>query len=125
MSERLTVQQWREQQEAAAPKKKHKYKAKKALVDGIQFDSRREARRYLQLRLLEQAGDITGLELQPEYGLHALGGAQIAKYIGDFRYVDVATGQTVLEDAKGVRTRLYRLKAKWVRLQYGIEIREV
>lgn len=125
MTERLTVQEWRAQQYAAAPKKTHKYGAKKAVVDGISFDSRREARRYQQLRLLERAGQIRDLELQPVYRLHALGGGEIAKYVADFKYVEVSTGRTVLEDAKGHPTRVYRLKRKWLLAEYGISVREV
>lgn len=124
MSERLSVQEWRAQQ-ATTPKKKHKYGAKKAVVDGISFDSRREARRYQQLQLLAQAGQILDLELQPVFRLHALGGGEVAKYIADFRYVDVATGHTVIEDAKGQPTRIYRLKRKWLHAEYGISVREV
>lgn len=124
MSERLSVQEWRAQQ-STTPKKKHKYGAKKAVVDGIPFDSRREARRYQQLRLLERAGQIRDLELQPVFRLHALGGGEVAKYIADFRYVDVPTGHTVIEDAKGVRTAVYRLKRRLVLAEYGISVREV
>lgn len=102
-------------------------------VGGHRFDSRREARRYAQLRLLELAGEITGLELQPEFVLYALALdhdglirdlVRVGSYIGDFRYRD-ASGQMIVEDAKGVRTPLYRLKRKIVEAQYGIRIREV
>jgi hypothetical protein len=76
----------------------HKYGAVKTTVDGIEFDSKAEARRYTELRLLEHAGEIRDLELQPRYELlpafvDAEGVRHRAiEYVADFRYVDVATG---------------------------------
>lgn len=122
MTERLTAEAWRAQQR---PRRRHKFGAKACVVDGVKFPSRREARRYQQLRLLERAGEIGHLELQPAYPLHAHGGHQVAKYVADFRYVVVSTGEVVVEDAKGVKTPIYRLKARWLKAEYGIEVREV
>ena len=48
-----------------------------------------------------------------------------AKYIADFRYVDVPSGETVVEDVKGVRTQIYKLKKRWVEAQYAIKIVEI
>lgn len=124
MADRLSLEQLRAEW-AATRTPKHKYGAKPCDVDGHHFDSRREARRYRQLRLLEQAGQIRDLELQPRYVIHALGGGEACTYIADFRYVDVATGHVAVEDAKGVRTAVYRLKRKFVLLEYGITVREV
>lgn len=123
MTERMTAAAF--VQQAATKKRRHKYAAIACDVDGHTFDSRREGRRYLQLRLLEQAGVITDLQLQPVFHLHAQGGVEVGKYIADFRYTDVATGEKVTEDSKGVRTAIYRWKARHMQAEYGITVREV
>lgn len=103
-----------------------KYKAKPTEVDGIRFDSQREARRYQELKLMERAGEIERLTLQPSFELRsAVSELRIGAYVADFRYYDHRTGETITEDAKGFRTALYRWKKKHVEAQYGIQIREV
>src|SRR5881396_1278352 len=83
------------------------------------FASRREARRYAELRMLERGGVITGLECQVVFELHALAAtgtvARVGRYIADFTYVE--NGRKVVEDAKGVRTPLYQ----WKRRHFEIE----
>lgn len=116
-------------------KRKHKYSAVATTVDGIKFQSRREARRYSELKLLEKAGEIFKLELQVAYELHALGGSVVGKYVCDFKYLKreyVLFGPdsrwelvTVVEDSKGVRTELYRWKKRHLKAEYGIDIVEV
>ena len=101
----------------------NKYHAQKTQVDGVTFHSKKEANRYGQLKLLLQAGEISGLELQPQYPLE-VNGQLITKYIGDFRYRE-KNGDLVLEDVKGTYTPIYRLKKKLVKALYGIEIKEV
>lgn len=101
-----------------------KYHNRKTTYQGIQFDSIKELRRYQELILLEHAGHIRDLELQPRYNL-VVNGQRIGYYKADFRYCDVATGNLVVEDVKGVRTAVYRLKKKLVKALYGIEIVEV
>ncbi len=103
----------------------HKYRAKPTVVQGIRFASKREGGRYEELRLLEQAGSIRDLVLQRPFDLHAQGGERVARYVADFTYVDVATGELVVEDAKGYRTPMYRLKARWMQAEHGISIVEV
>jgi hypothetical protein len=109
--------------------KRSKYGAIKQTVDGIVFHSKREAKRYCELRLLEKAGEIQNLELQPKFVLTVDTGPEtcemLGNYIADFAYHDKATGKIVVEDSKGFRTPLYRWKKKHVEAQYGIEIREV
>ena len=106
-----------------------KYGAVPLVVDGVRFASTREARRYGELRLLERAGQIWDLTLQPEFPLHAAAicGAEplelVGKYRGDFAYA--TKDGTIVEDAKGVRTPLYRWKRKHVEIEYGIRIVEV
>jgi hypothetical protein len=114
-----------------------KYSAIPTWVDGIRFASAREARRYGELRLLERAGQIWDLTLQPAFELHAqivrpwgscgpiaaVPDARVGIYRADFAY---ATKEgTVVEDVKGVRTSLYQWKKKHVELEYGVRIVEV
>ena len=107
----------------------HKYNAVRTWRHGHWFASKAEARRYTELLLLETAGEITDIELQPTYPLMTPtpDGSLVstAKYIADFRYVDIPSGDTVVEDVKGVRTQIYKLKKRWVEAQYGITIMEV
>jgi hypothetical protein len=108
----------------AKPKKRSKYGSEKTEVDGKSFHSKKEAKRYGILRIMELAGEITDLELQPEF-LIEVKGKKVAKYSADFRYRK--DGKTVVEDVKSKATRLkanYRLKKKCVEAQYGIEIIE-
>lgn len=107
-----------------------KYGAVRTEVDGIKFASKREAKRYGELKLLERAGQIKELELQPKFPIRiALRGssdtAVAFSYVADFRYREGPKGLLVVEDVKGMRNRMYQLKKKCVELQYGIEIREV
>jgi hypothetical protein len=99
-----------------------KYGAIKTEIDGVIFASKREAKRYSELKLAERNGDISNLELQPKFPL-IVNGKKIATYIADFRYTE--HGQVVIEDAKGFRTAVYRLKKKMVEAQYDVEIIEV
>lgn len=95
-------------------------------VDGIKFQSQAEATRYSELRLLEKAGLISGLELQPRYNIH-VNGHHVCQYRGDFRYVD-EFGKTVVEDVKSKHTRtlpVYSLKKKLMKAVYGIDIVEI
>ena len=108
-----------------------KYRNKKANVDGIWFDSQREARRYAELKLLQRGGYITDLQLQVPFMLipsqKNADGKVIAKavrYIADFVYKD-SKGQTVVEDAKGVLTDVYKLKKKLMLYVHGINVKEV
>lgn len=113
--------------------KRHKYHAQPTVIDGIRFDSKAEARRYQDLRLLERAGEIRGLELQPSFDLCVPTGltsmSRVGRYRADFAYeaVDRASGvwRRVIEDVKGMRTETYRLKKRMVEAQYGVEITEV
>lgn len=107
----------------------HKYHAIPTVVDGIRFDSKKEARRYQELKLLVRAGEISDLELQPRFALsgvsHAGGAEKICTYVADFQYLNIADGEVVVEDVKGMLTPMYRMKKRWVKTQYGITIREV
>lgn len=106
-----------------------KYGNKKTMVDGITFDSKREAVRYGQLRLLEKAGQIDTLSLQPKFTLipgqrNADGKAERpVVYIADFMYRE--NGKFIVEDAKGVRTPDYVIKRKLMLKEHGITVREI
>lgn len=100
-----------------------KYRAVRTVVNGIAFASKAEATAYQNRLLLQQAGDISDLELQPKYPL-VVNGQKIADYIADFRYKLNTTGAVIVEDVKGVRTPVYKLKKKLVKALYGIDILE-
>jgi len=82
----------------------NKYNAKKVEIDGITFDSKKEAARYCDLKLMQRAGEIRDLRLQVEYELiPKQAGERACNYIADFVYRDVATGKTIVEDVKGYK----------------------
>lgn len=115
---------------APAPAKRSKYGAVKTTVDGIVFDSKREADRYQELRLLEKAGHIYELFLQPRFPLNVATTdddvATIGYYVADFAYRDRREGGTyVVEDAKGFRTPMFKWKIRHLQAQTGILVREV
>lgn len=109
----------------------HKYGAKPTTVDGIRFASMAEARRYSELKLLEKAGEIEDLQLQPRYPLYAFSRnekaeVKIGEYRADFQYQFVKEPtKGVIEDVKGMKTELYRWKKKHFEAQYGITITEI
>lgn len=106
-----------------------KYHAKRTSVDGIVFDSKREADRYLVLKGMEEDGSIEDLRRQVRYELvpaFDVDGKHYRPvfYVADFVYVDKETGKEVVEDVKGMRTDVYRLKSKLFARRYGMTIRE-
>ena len=102
----------------------NKYGAKKVVVDGQVFDSKKEYHRWCELRLLERAGKIKGLCRQVSYELiPKQNGERACTYVADFVYKD-STGNTVVEDTKGVRTDAYRIKKKLMLYFHGIRIKE-
>lgn len=108
--------------------KKHKYSAEKTTVDGIPFGSKREAKRYQDLKLLQKSEHIGGLcadKSKLRWDL-AVNGQLICRYEADFAYVLAGPyPQKVVEDSKGFRTPVYRLKKKLMKAIHGIEISEV
>jgi hypothetical protein len=109
-----------------------KYKAVRAEADGITFHSTKERNRYLELRLLEKAGVVQNIKLQPSFSLRAAGQPLEVKplgaYRGDFSYEEsytvngIVCWREVVEDVKGYDTPLSRWKRRHVALQYGIEV---
>lgn len=87
-----------------------KYRNVRVVHDGIQFDSIAESKRYAFLKLMQKAGEISDLEVQPGFKLE-VNGKLICEYRGDFAYRD-KQGRFVVEDVKGMQTPVFRLKAK-------------
>lgn len=117
-----------------------KYNNKKITRNGITFDSKKEARRYGELLLLERAGEITDLQRQVEFVLiptqrdpdtiGVRGGVKkgrtielAVKYIADFVYKE--NDKTVVEDTKGFKTKDYIIKRKLMLYIHGIKIKEI
>lgn len=119
---------------------------KRRTADGILHDSTKEARRWNELKLLERAGHITGLQRQVKYilvpkqevayerispktgnrlkdGVRTL--EQECAYVADFVYQDAKSGELIVEDTKGVKTKEYIIKRKLMLWLYSIRIREI
>lgn len=125
--------------------KSNKYGSKKIEVDGIIFDSKKEAKRYQELLLLEKAGAIQDLQRQIKFILipaqreftneiYTKGrkkgcfkqGKLLERecaYIADFLYIE--NGKRIVEDTKGFRTKDYIIKRKLMLYMYGIRIKEI
>ena len=121
-----------------------KYHNEQTKIDGIVFDSKKEANRYRELKLLEKAGEISDLKRQVKYELipaqydtkdewvsptrvrqRVVCVEKAVTYYADFVYKDKMTGETMVEDAKGVRTEVYKIKKKLMLWVHGIKVREV
>ncbi len=94
-----------------------KYYSKKVVVDGITFDSKKEANRYSELKMLEKAGKIKDLKLQHQFVLQPpfrKNGKAIRAitYVADFTYYDLEKMKNVVEDVKGYKTDVYSMKKK-------------
>lgn len=101
-----------------------KYGNKKTIIDGIKFDSKKEAKRYNELKLLEKAHIIKELELQKKFELqpkfinNSNEHIRAIYYIADFYYYDNEQNKYIVEDVKGYRTDVYRLKKKLFEYEY-------
>jgi len=128
-----------------------KYFSKRSKVNGIEFQSKKEGRRFQELRLLERAGVIDNLRTQvkfvlipeqreesrevytrgPQKGKHKLGRVieREVAYVADFVYHDINTDREVVEDVKGYTGseayKLYVIKRKLLLWRYGIKIKEI
>jgi hypothetical protein len=102
----------------------NKYRAVKVKADGLTFDSKAEHRRYCELKLLQAAGEISTLSIHEPFPCH-VAGQLICTYEADFVYWAKGASSATVEDVKGVKTAVYRLKKKLVKAIYGIEITEV
>lgn len=121
---------------------RNKYHSKKVEINGIVFDSKKEAKRWGELSLLETAGAISDLKRQVKYVLipaqrepdtvGVRGGIKKGKtiekeccYIADFVYEDLTLNKTVVEDTKGYKTKDYIIKRKLMLYVHGIRIKEI
>ena len=122
---------------------RNKYQAIKTVVNGIEFDSRKEARRYQELLLLQRAGVIQDLKMQVKYilipaqyetferygknGQRLKDGQRVLEkecsYLADFVYTE--NGKEIVEDTKGVKTKDYIIKRKLMLWIHGIRVKEV
>lgn len=106
-----------------------KYGSKKVTVNGITYDSKKEAQRHQELLLLQRAGKITDLETQVKFELlpsQRIDGKVVERsvgYVADFVYKQ--DGKTIVEDTKGFRTKEYILKRKMMLFFLGIRIKEI
>lgn len=103
-----------------------KYQNKKTYFDGILFDSKKEAQRWGELRLMEKAGLIKDLRRQCKFELiPPYNGERAVHYIADFVYVDLESKKTIVEDAKGARTKEFIIKRKLMNYLLHIKVKEV
>lgn len=110
----------------------NKYGARKISVGGLSFDSKHEFDRWCELSLLQRGKVIEGLARQVKFELIPAQKGEDGKvieravtYIADFTYTDRKTGKTVVEDAKGMKTKEYIIKRKLMLYIHGIRIMEV
>lgn len=99
----------------------NKYFNKQTKIDGILFSSKKEALRYAELKLLESAGEISDIKIQPKFLLQDGFFYQKKKersiiYIADFSYIE--GGKEIIEDCKGMKTEVYKLKRKLLLYKY-------
>ena len=104
--------------------KRPKYGNRKIIVDGLRFDSQREAGRWRALQRLVKSGDISDLQRQVTFRM-IVNGIRITTYRCDFQYIDNATGELVVEDAKGMPDRRWPMVKKLMKACHGIDIKEV
>lgn len=108
-----------------------KYQNHKTVIDGITFDSKLEANRYAELKVLEKAGIISQLQLQPAFELipaFTKNGKKhrATHYVADFMYYDNQEKKVKIEDTKGFETDVYKLKRKMFEYKYPeLEIIEI
>lgn len=102
--------------------KPRKYRNKPTVVDGIRFDSKAEAKRYGELKMLKQAGEVLWFARQVSFDLP--GGI---RYVADFVVcwrAENCLHYTTVEDVKGFRTKEYVMKKKLMKATWGIEVFE-
>jgi len=107
-----------------------KYGAKKTIVDGIKFDSRKEAHRYCELKILKELGEINSFLLQPSYVLQNKYRRKDGKLIREIQYrADFAVlypdGHVEIEDVKGMETAVFKIKRKLLEAKYDLILKIV
>lgn len=113
-------------QHVDAQARDHKYNAKKTTIDGVTFDSKKEAQRYTVLQARVSAGEIHALQPQPRFELQPafkdVRGKTVRAiyYVADFQYVE--NGHIIVEDVKGMETAVFKLKRKLFLYRYGRQV---
>lgn len=108
------------------PKVRAKYQNQRVKLDNLLFASKKEARRYCELKLLLRAGEIKDLRMQKKYELiPKQGNERSVNYIADFVYFDNRLNKLVVEDTKGFKTKEYIIKRKLMKFIHQIEIKEI
>lgn len=106
---------------------RNKFGAKKVEIDGLKFDSKAEGRRYSELKILEQAGEISKLKCQVRFPLD-VNGYHVADYIADFQYYQHLADRPTVEDVKGYKKggayAVFSLKKKLMKAIYDIDVKE-
>lgn len=134
----MSIEQYRreilKQNENPKVAKRNKFNAQKVDLDGMTFDSKKEHRRYIELKAMQQRGEIFGLEHHTKFELAPkikLEGEKRAKpalrYFADFTYY-ISTGEYIVEDVKSAATRKlasYRTKKHLMKTVFNINVREV
>lgn len=103
---------------AAKVRARSKYGAQATVVEGLRFPSKREAKDFQQILLLQRAGEIRWFCRQPRFWLAGV------EYVADFMLCMACDGRIRVIDSKGVRTQAYRIKAKQMQQIYGITVEE-
>ena len=104
-------------------RRRHKYRAKPVRYNGHYFASTGEARRYIDLRALEESGEISDLRIQVAFVVRDAAGVIVIRYVADFVYRG-GDGRSIVEDFKGTRTAEYRRKKRHIERVHGIKIFE-
>lgn len=119
----------KEYQRLVPPKKRHKYGARSVVIDGVRFPSKREGGRWLALKLRQVLGEIRDLERQVSYQLAPavrIDGEKRARpalrFTVDFKYVEVGTGKTIVEDAKGYADTAFRMRQHLMKSVHNIDV---
>ncbi|MDX1158429.1 DUF1064 domain-containing protein [Sinorhizobium medicae] len=121
ISGRMSAAEFRANREADVTERPSKYRNKKTTVDGVKFDSKREAEFYSSLKQLERAGQVYEVELQKPYAL-TVNGQLVCTYKADFAFYDAIQKRNRVVDIKGVATRDFNIKRKLMRAIYGIDV---
>ena len=114
----ITAAQYRQMEK---PEKRSKYRNKKTVRDGITFDSIAEANFYSELKLMERAGEVCEVQLQPPFKI-VIDGMLICTYKADFMFWDCVEKRTRVVDVKGFPTPEFKLKRKLMKAVNRIDV---
>lgn len=123
----ITWQEWSQKHGCCKDCVPRKHRNIPTQVGALKFDSKKEATRYLELLLLERGGQIDQIDVHPRYYFY-VNGCYVGRYTADFRYREMTTGKTVVEDVKGGSTRKlegYVIRKNLMKALYNIDIVEV